>query len=123
MAVAIYLGAGMGWESRGCGSFLWGGPSLPFSTKTTALSEVEALVQQPNKIQQQQLTPTPLIPCTWAPTLLSRASIEKGNRGLLEQNAVYAEQVKINLQELFQSVAGGLLMATYQPFRGEMIYC
>lgn len=91
--------------------------------KTTALSEVEALVQQLNKIQQQQPTPTPLIPCTWAPTLLSRASIEKENRCLLEQNAVYAEQVEINLQELFQSVAGGLLMATYQPFRGEMIYC
>lgn len=123
VALAICLGAGMGWESRGCGSFLWGGRSLPFSTKTTALSEVEALVQQLNKIQQQQPTPTPLIPCTWASTLLSRASIEKGNRCLLEQNAVYAEQVEINLQELFQSVAGSLLMATYQPFWGEMIYC
>lgn len=123
MALAICFGAGMGWENRGCGSFLWGGRSLPFSTKTTALSEVEALVQQLNKIQQQQPTPTPLIPCTWAPTLLSRASIEKGNRCLLEQNAVYAEQVEINLQELFQSVAGSLLMATHQPFRGEMIYC
>lgn len=67
--------------------------------------------------------PMPLIPCTWAFTLLSRASIEKGNRCLLEQNAVYAEQVEINLQELFQSVAGSSLMATYQPFWGEMIYC
>lgn len=38
------LGAGMGWESRGCESFLWGGRSWPFSTKTTALLEVEALV-------------------------------------------------------------------------------
>lgn len=62
MALAICLGAGMGWESRGCGSFLWGGRSLPFSTKTTALSEVEALVQQLNKIQQQQPIPCPSYP-------------------------------------------------------------
>lgn len=67
--------------------------------------------------------PHPSYPSPGPPTLLSRASIAKGNRCFLEQNAVYAEQVEINLHQLFQSMAGGLLMATYQPFRGEMIYC
>lgn len=32
---------------------------------------------------------------------------------------MYAEQVEINLHQLFHSMAGGLLMATYQPFGGE----
>lgn len=63
------------------------------------------------------------LPFIWAPSLLSRARAAKGARCFLEQNAVYAEQVEINLHQLFQRMAGGLLMATSQPFRGEMIYC
>uniref|UniRef100_A0A8C9QL06 Uncharacterized protein n=1 Tax=Spermophilus dauricus TaxID=99837 RepID=A0A8C9QL06_SPEDA len=58
---------------------------------------------------------------TWALSLLPRLSTGRGNCCLFEQNAVYAEQVEINLHQLFQGIARGLRMATHQSFRGERV--
>lgn len=49
----------MGWES-----VPWGGQALPFSTETTTLSEVEALVQQ---LPGNNPLPSPSYPSTGPP--------------------------------------------------------
>ena len=72
------------------------------------------------------LSPQPPTLFSPGPSPLQRPSPcdEKGNCCLSEQNAVYAEQVEINLCQLFQGMARGLWMTMHQPSRGEreMIY-
>lgn len=65
---------------------------------------------------------TPHTPCSpRTPPPLSRPSpgTGKGNYCFSKQNAVYAEQVEINLCQLLQGVARGLWLAMHQASRGE----